>query len=55
MAKLAELELNTGVSRNIYLHPHKEENPKSIMLSGKARIGKSLFCEKVIRDWANCY
>ena len=29
-----------------------EENPKSIILTGKAGIGKTLFCQKLIRDWA---
>ena len=27
-------------------------NPKSILLTGKAGIGKSLFCQKLVRDWA---
>jgi predicted GTPase len=26
-------------------------NPKSILLLGKAGIGKSLFCQKLLRDW----
>ena len=30
-----------------------EDNPKSILLTGKAGIGKTLFCQKLIRDWAN--
>ena len=30
-----------------------QENVKSILVIGKAGIGKSLFCQKVIRDWAN--
>ena len=29
-----------------------EDNPKSILLTGKAGIGKTLFCQKLIRDWA---
>ena len=29
----------------------KEENPK-LLLTGKPGIGKTLFCEKVIRDWS---
>ena len=29
------------------------ENTNSILVVGKAGIGKSLFCQKVIRDWAN--
>ncbi|XP_022806249.1 NACHT, LRR and PYD domains-containing protein 12-like [Stylophora pistillata] len=28
------------------------ENPNSILVVGKAGIGKSLFCQKLIRDWA---
>ena len=30
-----------------------ESNPKRILLTGKAGIGKSLFCQKLLRDWAN--
>ena len=30
-----------------------EKNPKSILLTGKAGIGKTVFCQKLIRDWAN--
>ena len=30
-----------------------QENVKSIIVIGKAGIGKYLFCQKVIRDWAN--
>ena len=30
-----------------------ESNPKRILLTGKAGIGKSLFCRKLLRDWAN--
>ena len=30
-----------------------QENVNSILVIGKAGIGKSLFCQKVIRDWAN--
>ncbi|XP_022808991.1 NACHT, LRR and PYD domains-containing protein 12-like [Stylophora pistillata] len=29
-----------------------EENPNSILVVGKAGIGKSLFCQKIVRDWA---
>ena len=29
-----------------------ESNPKRILLTGKAGIGKSLFCQKLLRDWA---
>ncbi|XP_031548570.1 protein NLRC5-like [Actinia tenebrosa] len=28
-------------------------NPKSILLTGKAGIGKSLFCRKLTRDWSH--
>ena len=31
------------------------ENPNSILVVGKAGIGKSLFCQKLIRDWANAF
>ena len=30
-----------------------QESANSILVVGKAGIGKSLFCQKVIRDWAN--
>lgn len=30
-----------------------EQNPKSILVTGKAGIGKSLFCQKLIRNWAD--
>ena len=30
-----------------------ERNPKSILLTGKAGIGKTVFCQKQIRDWAD--
>ena len=30
-----------------------EKNPKSILLTGKAGIGKTVFCQKLIRDWAD--
>ena len=29
------------------------KNPESILLTGKAGIGKTLFCQKLIRDWAD--
>ena len=28
-------------------------NPKSILVTGKAGIGKTLFCQKLLRDWAD--
>ena len=31
----------------------REHNPKSILLTGKAGIGKTLFCQKLLRDWAD--
>ena len=31
----------------------EDSNPKSILLTGKAGIGKTLFCQKLIRDWAD--
>ncbi|KAL9965332.1 hypothetical protein ACROYT_G029120 [Oculina patagonica] len=30
-----------------------EPNPKSILVTGKAGIGKTLFCQKLVRDWAD--
>ncbi|KAL9965351.1 hypothetical protein ACROYT_G029140 [Oculina patagonica] len=30
-----------------------EPNPKSILLTGKAGIGKTLFSQKLVRDWAD--
>ena len=30
-----------------------EQSPKSILLTGKAGIGKTLFCQKLVRDWAD--
>ena len=32
---------------------NKETNPKSVLVTGKAGIGKTLFCQKLIRDWAD--
>ena len=32
---------------------NKDSNPKSILLTGKAGIGKTLFCQKLIRDWSH--
>ena len=31
----------------------EKENPKSILVTGKAGIGKTLFCQKLFRDWVN--
>ena len=31
----------------------ERKNPKSILVTGKAGIGKTLFCQKLFRDWAN--
>ncbi|XP_022779123.1 NACHT, LRR and PYD domains-containing protein 3-like [Stylophora pistillata] len=31
----------------------EERNPKSVLVTGKAGIGKTLFCQKLIRDWAD--
>ena len=31
----------------------KDSNPKSILLTGKAGIGKTLFSQKLIRDWSD--
>ncbi|XP_078348517.1 NACHT, LRR and PYD domains-containing protein 12-like [Oculina patagonica] len=31
----------------------RKENPKSILLTGKAGIGKTLFSQKLFRDWAD--
>ena len=30
-----------------------ERSPKRILLTGKAGIGKTLFCQKLVRDWAD--
>ena len=32
--------------------PDEKENPKSILVTGKAGIGKTLFSQKLCRDWA---
>ena len=32
---------------------NEETNPKSVLVTGKAGIGKTLFCQKLIRDWAD--
>ena len=31
----------------------EEHSPKRILLTGKAGIGKTLFCQKLVRDWAD--
>ncbi|XP_022794539.1 NACHT, LRR and PYD domains-containing protein 3-like [Stylophora pistillata] len=31
----------------------EEKNPKTVLVTGKAGIGKTLFCQKLIRDWAD--
>ena len=31
----------------------EDSNPKSILLTGKAGIGKTLFSQKLIRDWSD--
>lgn len=40
--------------QNIFI-PHKKESPypKSILVTGKAGIGKSIFCQRLVRDWAD--
>ena len=30
-----------------------EKRPKSVLVTGKADIGKTLFCQKLIKDWAD--
>ena len=32
---------------------NEERGPKRILLTGKAGIGKTLFCQKLVRDWAD--
>ena len=39
-------------SEEIFI-PTNGKHPESILVSGKAGIGKTLFCQKVIRDWAD--
>ena len=39
-------EIFTSTNENV-------KNPESILLTGKAGIGKTLFCQKLIRDWAD--
>ena len=39
---------------DIFIGPvNNESNPKRILLTGKAGIGKTLFCQKLVRDWAD--
>ncbi|CAH3137694.1 unnamed protein product [Pocillopora meandrina] len=33
--------------------PIDEKQPESVLVTGKAGIGKTLFCQKLIRDWAD--
>ena len=39
-------------SQEIFI-PIDEEDPESVLVTGKAGIGKTLFCQKLIRDWAD--
>ena len=40
--------------QEIFVRTNDEDsNPKSILLTGKAGIGKTLFSQKLIRDWAD--
>ena len=40
--------------QEIFVRTNSEDsNPKSILLTGKAGIGKTLFSQKLIRDWAD--
>ncbi|XP_028516834.1 NLR family CARD domain-containing protein 3 isoform X3 [Exaiptasia diaphana] len=40
--------------QDIFINPdHYESNPKSILVIGKPGIGKSLFCQRLSRDWAD--
>ena len=40
--------------QEIFVRNNNEDiNPKSILLTGKAGIGKTLFSQKLIRDWAD--
>ncbi|XP_022803779.1 uncharacterized protein LOC111341091 [Stylophora pistillata] len=34
-------------------HPTDGKDSKSVLVTGKAGIGKTLFCQKLIRDWAD--
>ena len=39
-------------SQEIFI-PTDGKHPESVLVTGKAGIGKSLFCQKLIRDWAD--
>ena len=39
-------------SQEIFI-PTDGKHPKSVLVTGKAGIGKTLFCQKLIRDWAD--
>ncbi|PFX24153.1 Protein NLRC5 [Stylophora pistillata] len=39
-------------SQEIFL-PTDGKHPESVLVTGKAGIGKTLFCQKLIRDWAD--
>ncbi|CAH3137856.1 unnamed protein product, partial [Pocillopora meandrina] len=39
-------------SQEIFI-PTDGKHPKSVLVAGKAGIGKTLFCQKLIRDWAD--
>ncbi|KXJ07108.1 Protein NLRC5 [Exaiptasia diaphana] len=36
----------------IFIDENKENNPKSILISGEPGIGKTLFSQKIVRDWS---
>ncbi|XP_028516817.1 NACHT, LRR and PYD domains-containing protein 14 [Exaiptasia diaphana] len=40
--------------QDIFINPEQDKtNPKSIQVIGKPGIGKSLFCQRLCRDWAD--
>ena len=39
-------------SQEIFI-PTDGKHPESVLVTGKAGIGKTLFCQKLIRDWAD--
>ena len=39
-------------SQEIFI-PTDGKHPKSVLVTGKAGIGKTLFCQKLIKDWAD--